>query len=909
METIFFRSNHPGVRKLLAVVAGCLSLVATETARAFNPVFTKLYSGSRVSLQDNYFGDSVSLSDRFLVVGALDDDDASDGGGVHVFDAISGRFLRRISPAGVDDLSAFGYALGLSGNQLLASATKDPGFAYLFDVRSGRQLRVLQPAALSVGDGFGTSLALAGHLAWVAAPGDDDSANNSGAAYLFDFSSSQAPLKVKAPDPSPDQRFGSALSMTPQLALVGADQRDALSPNPGVVYCFDAKTGSFIFKLSASDGADHDQFGAACAISGHLALIGAPLHDVSGENDGAAYLFDLRTGLQIAKFSHPDPLDFSYFGRQVAMDGHLAFIASNGSASLNQYQGVVHVFDLTDFSLLGRLTAPDTRPFHAFGYSASTHANQVAIGASGDNDLAQNSGAVYLVNPIPSPMPLASFAARGGFAPGTQNTQFNAFTQATISGSGAVILNTTLSGPGASGGRNQGVWTQLNANGVPSMALRTRDTDLGGNLSAARITNAWIQADAFSLIEAVLAGPGVNGANRQALLSVDANGLQLLARTGADSTGMLGGAVHQRFVQIAQFGTMQNRVVINSQLRRGNGVNASNDAAICFFRHDGDAIGLWPRKGVTAVTTLGTMGQPFARVSASAGSDYTAFGSFVIVPPVNGPSRSAIFHHPHLNGDLSPVAIQGAAPAHPGGARLYRSFLAEAPSSGGYLLWRASLSGGGVTSRDNEGLWHENNESLMARKGDEIDPAGQPGARITRLLRFWPVGDFQWAVILVRLGGVGITSANDLALCLWDLNAPNSLQILMQEGDAVEGTDGAVIRNLQRVDVEPVFGHYVVLCSLSGPAVRNQALFTGRVSLGDAATLKARRLPALAFRKGTLFRSLAGATRLRSLSFTQTTDRTGVGGKGLGQAINMSGELVLTAEFDNRAREVLRGKP
>src|SRR5687767_3416657 len=70
-----------------------------------------------------------------------------------------------------------------------------------------------------------------------------------------------------------------------------------------------------IFKLRASDGGSFfgDTHGANIAVSGNIALVGAP-------RSKSAYVFDLTTGEQLLKLTSRDTLNSS-FGWSVALSG------------------------------------------------------------------------------------------------------------------------------------------------------------------------------------------------------------------------------------------------------------------------------------------------------------------------------------------------------------------------------------------------------------------------------------------------------------------------------------------------------------------------------------------------------------------------------------------------------------
>jgi len=70
-------------------------------------------------------------------------------------------------------------------------------------------------------------------------------------------------------------------------------------------------------KIAANDGAAKDSFGAAVAISGDTAIIGAVFDDDLGEDSGSAYIFgreDDGTWSQQAKLLAPDGKAGDWFG-------------------------------------------------------------------------------------------------------------------------------------------------------------------------------------------------------------------------------------------------------------------------------------------------------------------------------------------------------------------------------------------------------------------------------------------------------------------------------------------------------------------------------------------------------------------------------------------------------------------
>ncbi len=106
-----------------------------------------------------------------------------------------------------------------------------------------------------------------------------------------------------------------------------------------------ADLGDPLFKLLPNDGAALDFFGASVAISGTIAIVGAPGDDDNGNATGSAYLFDISdpaNSIQIAKLLASDGAPFDWFGFSVAISGTTAIVGAlfdddNGSESGSAY--------------------------------------------------------------------------------------------------------------------------------------------------------------------------------------------------------------------------------------------------------------------------------------------------------------------------------------------------------------------------------------------------------------------------------------------------------------------------------------------------------------------------------------------------------------------------------------------
>src|SRR6266508_458911 len=170
------------------------------------------------------------------------------------------------------------------------------GSAYVF-VRSGTgwsQQAKLTASDAASGDRFGDAVGISGNTVVV---GASDAASDAGSAYVFVRSgtswSQQAMLT--ASDAAVFDLFGRALAVSGDTAVIGApsDDTDA-GPNAGSAYVFvrSGTSWSQQAKLTASDAAAFDFFGAAVAISGDTVVVGALADDTdAGSNAGSAYVF------------------------------------------------------------------------------------------------------------------------------------------------------------------------------------------------------------------------------------------------------------------------------------------------------------------------------------------------------------------------------------------------------------------------------------------------------------------------------------------------------------------------------------------------------------------------------------------------------------------------------------------
>ena len=300
---------------------------------------------------EDVFGLDVAISGTTIVVGAQrDDDNGADSGSAYLFDTTTGQQIMKLLPD--DGLAGdwFGSSVAIRDDVILIGANKFgfteavPGAAYLFNAITGQQIAKLVPEDSAPDDHFGSSVAISEDIALIGAPGCNSNGTNSGSAYLFDINTGQQIAKLLPDDGADDDHFGTSVAISGTTAVVGVWQDDDNGADSGSAYLFDTTTGQQIAKLLPNDGASDDNFGWSVAISGTTAVVGAILDDDNAFNSGSAYLFDTTTSKQLAKLLPSDGMNSSFFGAAVAIDGTTALVGAFTDYGIDVNSGSVYVF-------------------------------------------------------------------------------------------------------------------------------------------------------------------------------------------------------------------------------------------------------------------------------------------------------------------------------------------------------------------------------------------------------------------------------------------------------------------------------------------------------------------------------------------------------------------------------------
>lgn len=260
----------------------------------------------------------------------------------------------------------------------------------------------LTPVGEGMDDWFGAAVTVDANLALVGAPGDDSLGNGAGAAYVFEQTGATwvRVAKLTASDAAEYDTFGSAVAISGDVAVVGAPSHDGQAVDAGAAYVFERADGVWteVIQLTASDGADCDGFGRSVAISGDMLVVGADGNDEQGFDAGAAYMFQRVDGVwtPAGKLTASDGTDGDAFGVAAAISGSTLVIGAYRNAGGSP--GSAYVFESVGgvWTETAELAAADGVMGDNFGHAVAIHGDVIALGASVPAEWADGPGAAYV---------------------------------------------------------------------------------------------------------------------------------------------------------------------------------------------------------------------------------------------------------------------------------------------------------------------------------------------------------------------------------------------------------------------------------------------------------------------------------------------------------------------------------
>ena len=225
-------------------------------------------------------------------------------------------------------------------------------------------------------------------------------------------------LKTSKLDGVGGDKFGYAVAVDGDTAVIGAYQDNGKGADSGAVYVFSRVEGVWTqaAKLTAFDGEAYDNFGISVAVDGDTVVVGAPGNDGDGADSGSVYVFVKPTGgwatsTETAKLTASDGAALDYFGYSVAVDGDTVLVGAyqdDDEENDSEDSGSAYIFTKPNSSggwadwnpmentETAKLIASDGADDDWFGVSVALDGNTAVIGASGDDDKGIDSGSAYV---------------------------------------------------------------------------------------------------------------------------------------------------------------------------------------------------------------------------------------------------------------------------------------------------------------------------------------------------------------------------------------------------------------------------------------------------------------------------------------------------------------------------------
>jgi WD40 repeat protein len=350
------------------------------------------------------FGWSIAIDSGLVVVGAFaTNDNGVWSGSAYIFDAVKGTQVAKLLPDDGMARDQFGGSVAISDGIVAVGAPDDDdngnesGSVYLFDALTGQMLRKLLPNDGSPNDQFGYSVAIENDTVVVGAYTSDDNGLGSGSAYIFSVSSGTQIAKLLPNDGNPDANFGYSIALDDGIVAIGARWDNDNGIKSGSAYLFDSLTGVQLHKLLPNTGTAEEYFGVSVDIANGIVVVGAYLAAGNvGPFSGTAYVFDALTGTQIATLVPSDGVENGYFGSSVSIDDHFIAVGAHNNFSNTIRPGAAYIFDIATGLQLAKLIPSDGESNDSFGRAISISNGVVSIGAQGNDDMGVDSGSAYI---------------------------------------------------------------------------------------------------------------------------------------------------------------------------------------------------------------------------------------------------------------------------------------------------------------------------------------------------------------------------------------------------------------------------------------------------------------------------------------------------------------------------------
>lgn len=355
----------------------------------YNPVVDA--DGSSFDL----FGWSVAISGDYAIVGAKDDDPASDlfskngSATIYHYNGTTWEAMQKLKDSASERFDFFGHSVSISNNFAIVGIPGHDtaqGSVNVYELAGGNWVmaqKIIAPNG-DLLDNFGTSVCISGNRIIVGSNTDDIGSNeNQGSANIYQYNGNRWVLMQKLTDllGAAGDNFGESVSISGNLAIVGAPNDDVgVNADQGSVSIFqyDGSNWVLLQRITDINGDATDNFGNCVSISGTNVIIGAYLDDVGSNGfQGSASIYELKSGswLLIQKLTDANGAANDNFGTSVSISGNYALVGTSaGTFGANPGSATIYLRLGNGWGKLQHVTDPMANPNDAFGHSAAIDA-------------------------------------------------------------------------------------------------------------------------------------------------------------------------------------------------------------------------------------------------------------------------------------------------------------------------------------------------------------------------------------------------------------------------------------------------------------------------------------------------------------------------------------------------------
>jgi hypothetical protein len=360
-------------------------------------------------IADQNFGNSVSISESIIAVGERNATVGGNTGSgrVHIYKidtnttewTLSKTFSDADKSSGGGINYNFGESVSISGNYLIVGEPGDHDSANKGRVTiykttdNGTTWSNLMDYSGASNDLLGSSVYITGQYAIASGLG---TSTNYGVAYIFYQNSGGSDnwgvSQTITSGSSSDTGFGISVSLYGDYAVIGEEDGNS-GTGKAIVYYKDqggiTDSWGVVKTLIASDGSSDDKFGNSVAIFEDVIIVGAYSDDTSPHtNNGSAYVYvttdDWSTVTENKIVAENPSTNGNFSSNTVSLSSKYIIV---GYENYNNQGGAVGIYKIPKqyYSILNKILPDDNTSINAYGVSTAIYGDTIVIGSVLDN--------------------------------------------------------------------------------------------------------------------------------------------------------------------------------------------------------------------------------------------------------------------------------------------------------------------------------------------------------------------------------------------------------------------------------------------------------------------------------------------------------------------------------------------